>query len=63
MRAAGHTPGNQWTTEGLWTPEEDDVIRYHIRDRPRASWIEIAPMLGRTRGACATRATRLKRVS
>lgn len=59
MKRAGHE-GGQWTTEGLWTPEEDEVIREAMRhDWP--GWAFVAADLGRTRAACVTRACNLRK--
>ena len=54
MKAAGHD-GGQWTEEGLWTPEEDAVIRsYMYGDEsgrvPMGTWPAIAEELDRTPG-------------
>lgn len=58
MRKSGHT--GHWTTEGLWTPAEDDVITEAGRsDDPR--WKAIAADLGRTEQACRTRWYNLRR--
>ena len=62
VRAAGHQPGRQWTQEGLWTLEEDDVIRHHMHD-DRPDWRSVAAMLGRTKGACSTRAVKLRKAA
>lgn len=57
-RKAGHT-GGQWTTEGLWTEEEDAVIREAMElDKP--GWAFVAADLGRTKGVCTTRAYNLR---
>ena len=59
MKRAGHQ-GGQWTTEGLWTAEEDEVIREAAtHDRP--GWASVAADLGRTPGACVTRAYNLRK--
>ena len=50
-----------WTTVGLWTPAEDDVIRERMwLDGP--GWREVAESLGRTPGACVTRAVKLRKL-
>ena len=59
MKRAGHE-GGQWTTEGLWTLEEDEVI-WEAMSRKRPGWAQVAADLGRTRAACATRAYHLSR--
>ena len=54
-----------WTTEGLWTEAEDVVIREHMGKPgervPSGTWAAVASILGRTKGACATRACALRR--
>ena len=61
MRRAGHE-GGQWTTEGLWTEAEDDVIRGEMaKGIGNADWIATARVLGRTRAACAVRAYNLRK--
>ena len=47
-----------WTTQGLWTPEEDKVVL--LRDGPDS---RIAKVLGRTKDAVRTRRCKLKRLS
>ena len=59
MQKHKHRPG-LWTEEGLWSAAEDDVIRAAIRlGMPR--WDLVAELLGRTRGACNTRACNLRK--
>ena len=61
MKQAGHE-GGQWTDEGLWTPEEDDVIRVEMaKGIGNAIWITVGAMLGRTNRACAVRAYNLRK--
>lgn len=62
MRQRGHT-GGQWTTVGLWTPEQDEVIRAHLRPErvPPGTWQHVAELLGRTPGAVSTRAVKLRK--
>lgn len=54
-----------WTREGLWSEAEDDVIRHHMAEPgervPDGTWAAVASLLGRTPGACATRACALRR--
>ena len=59
MRRAGHE-GGQWTTEGLWTEAEDEVIR-EAMERDRPGWAFVASDLGRTAGACKVRAYNLRK--
>ena len=65
MRDGGHVPGQQWTEEGLWTPEEDAVIERVIRDHPERApfgrWPDVAGVLGRTLGAVRLRAWKHRR--
>lgn len=59
MKRAGHD-GGQWTPEGLWTPEEDQVIREAMR-REKPGWAQVAEDLGRrTPRACSQRARNLR---
>ena len=63
-RAAGKR--GVWTKQGLWTPAEDDAIRARMwasawGESP--GWQEVAEDLGRTAGACKTRAVRLRNES
>ena len=64
-RERGHTVGDQWTDEGLWTPDEDKVIRDHMaapgERAPVGTWPAVALHLGRTPAAVRTRACALRR--
>ena len=64
-RGRGHRPGDQWTTEGLWSPSEDDAVRA-VMDAEgeriaRATWAATADRLGRTIGAVRLRAYNLRK--
>ena len=64
MRARGHRPGDQWTTDGLWSPEEDQIILDCMEPSgpvPPGTWPRVAADLGRTTGAVRVRAFNLRR--
>ena len=55
-----------WTKRGLWKPAEDDAIRARMWARSwgeAPGWQEVAEDLGRTEGACKTRACQLRKES
>ena len=56
--------GDQWTDGGLWTPDEDKVIRDQLaapcERAPLGTWPEVALHLGRTPGAVRHRASNLR---
>lgn len=63
-RAQGRRPGQQWTSEGLWTAAEDAAIRECLKGAGRrvsnGVWRSL-DLPGRTVGAVATRACYLRR--
>ena len=64
-REAGHVAGDQWTLDGLWTPEQDRVIREAVGGCsrvPAGTWPDVAARLGRTVGACKVRGSKLRRL-
>ncbi len=65
QRKRGHIPGRQWTTDGLWTEAEDELIRRELVEKPvqRGTWEIISVRIGRTSKAVATRAHKLRRLA
>ena len=66
-RDRGHVAGNQWTTVGLWTAEEDSVILGELdrainpRRVARGTWDAVASQIDRTPDAIKQRACQLRR--
>ena len=60
----GHRTGDQWTVEGLWTAEEDEIVRAHMApegERVDAwTWPAVGEAIGRTPHATRVRAHNLR---
>lgn len=63
--ARGHRTGTQWTKEGLWTAEEDAIVRAHMAPEGERvdvwTWPAVAEAIGRTPAATRVRAYNLRR--